>query len=71
MAVNCLEIEAAGKTDAGVMGTLNSRLAIPYPRSYTGTPFRLTPRLQPGESDVFHGVNNLSTLAATSSAEGA
>src|SRR6266851_8497186 len=35
------QVEAAGKTDAGVMGTPNSRFAMPYPRSYTGTPFWL------------------------------
>jgi hypothetical protein len=33
MAVNRFDIEAAGKTDWGVMGTPNSRLAIPYARS--------------------------------------
>ena len=41
---------------------------MPYPRSYTTTPFWLTPRLQPGESDRFHSANNLSTLAVTDSA---
>ena len=65
MAVNCLDIEAAGKKDAGVMGTPNSRFAMPYPRSYTRTPFLLTPRLQPAESGLFHCANNLSTLAVT------
>ena len=67
MAVNCLDIEAAGKTDAGVMETPNSRFAMPYPRSYTGNPFRLTPTLQPGESGRFHSTNNLSTLAVLDS----
>jgi len=33
MAVNDLEIDARGKTVAGVMGTLNSRFAMPYPCS--------------------------------------
>ncbi len=63
MAVNCLEIEAALKMDAAVMGTPNSRFAIPYPRSYTRAPFLLMARLQPGESDLFHFANNSSTLA--------
>src|SRR5258708_22747133 len=40
-----------------------------YPCWYTGTPFWLTPRLQPGESDLFHSANNLSTLAVTDSAD--
>ena len=63
MAVNCLEIEAALKMDAAVMGTPNSRFAIPYPRSYTRASFLLMARLQPGESDLFHFANNSSTLA--------
>jgi hypothetical protein len=29
MAVNCFEIDATGKTDAGVLRTPNSRFAIP------------------------------------------
>src|ERR1700730_12328880 len=68
IAVNCLDIEAAGKTDAGVMGTPNSRFAMPYARSYTRTPFLPTPKLQPGESDRFHSIKSLSILDATDSA---
>jgi hypothetical protein len=33
IAVNCFEIDAASNTDAGLMGTPSSRLAMPYPRS--------------------------------------
>ena len=33
IAVNCFEIDAASKTDAGVIGTPSSRFATPYPRS--------------------------------------
>src|SRR5262249_40207986 len=68
IAVNCLEIEHTQKTDSGVMGTPSSRFAMPYPRSYTTTPFRLTARLHPGESGLSHCANSLSTLAATDSA---
>src|SRR5947209_2803063 len=68
IAVNCLDIEAAGKTDAGVMGTLSSRFAMPYPRWYARTPFLLTPKLQPGESDLFHCAKSLSIPEATDSA---
>jgi len=35
---------------------------MPYPRSWIRVPFRLIARLQPGESGLFHSVNNLSTL---------
>src|SRR5260370_36683781 len=63
MAVNWLDVEAALKMDAAVMGTPTSRFAIPYPRSYTRAPFLLMATLQPGESDLFHFANNSSTLA--------
>ncbi len=62
MAVNCFEIEAALRTDAGVRRTPSSRFAIPYACSWSGVPFRLTPRLQPGESLLFHSENSWSTL---------
>src|SRR5215471_14677251 len=62
IAVNCLEMEAAGKTVAGVMWIPHSRVAMPYPRSYTRVPFWLTAKLQPGELDVSHSANNASIL---------
>src|SRR5438067_8757577 len=68
--VNCFEIEAAPKTDDGVIGMLSSRLATPYPCSYTGTPFRLTPSAQPGEPGLSHCAKSLSTFAETDSACG-
>src|SRR5436309_3483162 len=42
---------------------------MPYPCSYAGDPYRLTPTLQPGESGRFHSANNLSTLEEVNSAE--
>src|SRR5438045_5265622 len=62
IAVNCFETEAALKTVAGVIATARSRLAIPYPRSYSVVPFRLTPTLHPGESGLFHSANSRSTV---------
>src|SRR5215472_5292064 len=63
IAVNCLDMEAAGKTVAGVMCIPHSRAAMPYPPSYTTVPFWLTAKLQPGELEVFHSANNASILA--------
>ena len=41
---------------------------MPYPRWYARTPFLLTPKLQPGESDLFHCAKSLSIPEATDSA---
>src|SRR4051812_1717453 len=62
IAVNCFEIEAALKTVAGEIATARSRLAIPYPRSYSVVPFRLIPTPHPGASGLFHSVNSWSTV---------
>jgi len=67
IAVNCLDIEAAGKTDAGLMGTPDSRLPCVCLLVHR-TPFLLTPKLQPGESGLFHCAKSLSILEATDSA---
>ena len=63
IAVNCFETDAALRTDAGEIGTPRSRLAIPYPRSYSVVPFRLIPTLHPGASGLFHSAKSWSTLS--------
>jgi hypothetical protein len=49
MAVKCLDTDATWKTECGVMGIPNSRFAMPYPRSQTGAPRRMTEGAQPGD----------------------
>jgi len=63
IAVNCFEIDAALRTDAGEIGTPRSRLAIPYPRSYSVVPFRLIPTLHPGVPGLLHSAKSRSTLS--------
>src|SRR5688572_31751900 len=70
MAVNALVIDASGKTVDWVIGTRRSRLAIPYPRSRTTAPLRLTPTPQPGESDPAHAVKTRSTRSAVDGIRG-
>jgi hypothetical protein len=62
IAVNCFEMEAALRTDAGEIATASSRLATPYPRSYSVVPFRLIPTLHPGAFGLFHSAKSWSTL---------
>jgi hypothetical protein len=63
IAVNCFEIDAALRTDAGEIGTPRSRLAIPYPRSYSVVPFRLIATLHPGAPGLFHSAKSWSMLS--------
>src|SRR5262245_16692578 len=60
IAVNCFEIDAALKTDAEEIGTPRSRLATPYPCSYSVVPFRPIPMLHPGASGLFHSAKSRS-----------
>src|ERR1700738_4885276 len=66
IAVISFDTEPMSKTDCGVIATLSSRLAIPYPCSYTIFPPLTTARAHPGELVVFHSAKIRSTLSANS-----
>ena len=57
MAVNGFVIDARWNTVDVEIGTLRSRLAIPYPCSYSTSPSRLAPTPHPGESVRSHAAN--------------